>query len=211
MDGFVVVVTLPGTPERFTETCSGPVTIGRSEGCDIQLGHPAVSRRHALVSQEDDGRFMVRDLGSRNGTTVNGKVLRDAHSIVEGEVTVQVGPYVLLLAPPSTSNGTTVLVDTRQQTTRLTLDRGLRALLLDGKVIIERLSVLEYRLLDALASSAPRIVENKVLGDAVWGGGQWDIYMLHNLVRRIRRKLEEAGIEAEELLATAPGMGYRLA
>jgi hypothetical protein len=206
---FVVVVTLPGTAEHFTLTCSGPAVVGRSDGCDIQLAHPLVSRRHAEVSPEADGRFLVRDLGSRNGTTVNGQVLLDAHSVVEGEVNLQVGPYLLRLMPPAQAEGTTIL-DVPQRETRLALDRGVRAVLLDGKVVIERLSVLEYRLLDALASASPKLVENKMLGDAVWGGDQWDVYMLHNLIRRIRRKLEDVGAPADELIATVPGVGYRL-
>ena len=211
MSEFVVVVTLPGTPEHFTKTFCGPAVIGRSDGCDIQLSHPLVSRLHAKISREPDGGFLIRDLGSRNGTTVNGQVLRDADSVVVGEVTVQIGPYVLLLAPPATADSTTMLVDARQVKTRVTLDRGLRAVLLDGKVVIERLSVREYRLLDVLASLAPNLAESRELGDAVWGDGQWDIYMLHNLIRRIRRKLEEAGAPADELIATVPGVGYRLA
>jgi pSer/pThr/pTyr-binding forkhead associated (FHA) protein len=211
VDEFVVVVTLPGTAEHFTKTCSGLVIIGRSDECDIQLSHPLVSRLHTQISREPDGRFVIRDLGSRNGTTVNGQVLRDDHSVVEGEVTVQVGPYVLLLAPPATADSTTMLVDTEQFKSRVALDRGLRALLVDGETVIERLSVREYSLLDALASAAPSLVESRELGDAVWGDGQWDIYMLHNLIRRIRRKLEEAGAPADELIATVPGVGYRLA
>jgi DNA-binding winged helix-turn-helix (wHTH) protein len=138
-------------------------------------------------------------------------MLREAESLVEGQVSVQVGPYVLLLMPPATADGTTVLFDAKQRTIRLALDRGLRALLMDGKVVLERLSVLEYRLLDALDSGSPNLVDNKTLGDAVWGSGQWDVYMLHNLIRRIRRKLEEAGAPPDELIATVPGMGYRFA
>jgi DNA-binding response OmpR family regulator len=163
------------------------------------------------MSREPNGGFLIRDLGSRNGTTVNGQVLRDSESVVVGEVTVQIGPYVLLLAPPATQDSTTLLVDARQVKTRVTLDRGLRAVLLDGKVVIERLSVREYRLLEVLASMAPNLAESRELGDAVWGSGQWDVYMLHNLIRRIRRKLEEAGAPADELIATVPGVGYRLA
>jgi FHA domain-containing protein len=48
------------------------VVLGRSRECDIRLDDANVSRRHAEVRQEDDG-FWVVDLGSTNGTEVNGK------------------------------------------------------------------------------------------------------------------------------------------
>jgi DNA-binding response OmpR family regulator len=56
----------------------------------------------------------------------------------------------------------------------------------------------------------PNLVTNTALGDRLWGKGQWDTYMLHNLVRRVRRKLEEANLNGDELILTVPGVGYRL-
>ena len=56
-----------------TLTLRGPRTwvIGRSSRCDVVLLDPSISRRHALVSFRR-GRCSVRDLGSTNGTHVNG-------------------------------------------------------------------------------------------------------------------------------------------
>ena len=50
---------------------SGPVLIGRSRRCDFVVGDPSVSRRHALLIRNDDG-WTVYDLGSTNGTRING-------------------------------------------------------------------------------------------------------------------------------------------
>ena len=47
------------------------VRIGRGPSCDCLLPEDSVSRRHAELWRED-GRWYVRDLGSRNGTRVNG-------------------------------------------------------------------------------------------------------------------------------------------
>jgi hypothetical protein len=49
-----------------------PLTIGRSSSCDISIGEPTVSRRHAQLRFRD-GSWIVQDLGSRNGLTVNGR------------------------------------------------------------------------------------------------------------------------------------------
>lgn len=48
----------------------GPVLIGRQAGATLKIGNASVSRRHALIEKEGD-RFVIADLGSRNGTFVN--------------------------------------------------------------------------------------------------------------------------------------------
>ncbi|TML40429.1 MAG: DUF2662 domain-containing protein [Actinobacteria bacterium] len=53
------------------------VVIGRSKDCDIQVADPNVSRRHAEVRQEGAAHWVV-DLGSTNGTEVNGRRLKRA-------------------------------------------------------------------------------------------------------------------------------------
>jgi hypothetical protein len=47
------------------------VTLGRARECDCVVPEPSVSRRHALLRRDGD-RWLLRDLGSRNGTRVNG-------------------------------------------------------------------------------------------------------------------------------------------
>lgn len=208
MDEFVVVVTLPGTAERFTRTCSGVVSLGRSEDCSIQLAHPLVSRHHAEVSQSGEG-FRVKDLGSRNGTVVNGAAVHGELVAPGRDVTVQLGPYLLNFAAAG-ADDSTMMVMRQDPGARMSLDRSLHALTVDGSVALDRLSPLEFKLLDALFKDAPRAVANQRLGDAVWGTDMWDVYMLHNLVRRFRKKLEEQQLPAEELLITVPNVGYRV-
>lgn len=207
---YVVVVTLPGTMEHFTKRASGRLTVGRTDDCDICLAYPTVSRPHAEIDCAEDGRFVVRDLNSRNGTTVNGQTIRNAELAVAGKATVQIGPYVLTLAA-SEDLEDTVTVNPTETVSRLKLDRGMRALVYGENVVVERMSALEYRLIECLDSQAPNVVENAAIGDRLWGAGQWDVYMLHNLVRRLRRKLEEANLDADAHLVTVPGVGYRLA
>ena len=46
--------------------------VGRHDGCDVMVGHPSVSRRHARLTFRD-GHWVLRDLDSTNGTRVNGR------------------------------------------------------------------------------------------------------------------------------------------
>ncbi len=59
------------------------VTIGR-EGCDVVLPDPEVSRRHAAL-RVTDGRLVVEDLGSTNGTFVNGEQITGPRELELGD------------------------------------------------------------------------------------------------------------------------------
>jgi len=74
------------------------MTIGRGDEVDILLESTAVSRQHAELSQDPFGRWWVRDLGSRNGTKLNGSPVTEA-LVRPGDV-VQVGDFRLSLSPP---------------------------------------------------------------------------------------------------------------
>jgi len=49
----------------------GPMTIGRDTGSQIRINDPSISRKHATIEQRD-GVFYIVDLGSHNGTRLNG-------------------------------------------------------------------------------------------------------------------------------------------
>lgn len=70
------VGTLVTTEGRRIPVADRPVVIGRLSSCDIPLGDPQVSRRHAEVRRDPEG-FTVFDLGSTNGTVVNGSPVRE--------------------------------------------------------------------------------------------------------------------------------------
>jgi len=53
------------------------VLVGRKEDCDLNLDHKSVSKLHCVIVKTD-GLLLVRDLGSTNGTRVNGQRVRRA-------------------------------------------------------------------------------------------------------------------------------------
>ena len=65
-----------------------PTTIiGRAEDCDVQIGDPLASRRHAEVRRESWG-YVIADLGSRNGTLVNGQAVSEPKVLQSGDTVV---------------------------------------------------------------------------------------------------------------------------
>jgi pSer/pThr/pTyr-binding forkhead associated (FHA) protein len=51
------------------------ISVGRARNCDLVLRDPSVSKLHAHLRLRDDGHLDVIDLGSQNGTRVNGRTL----------------------------------------------------------------------------------------------------------------------------------------
>jgi predicted component of type VI protein secretion system len=77
--------------------------IGRHPECDVRINLPKISRRHCCVALAYD-RVLIRDLGSRNGLRVNGKVVEEARLRAGDEVAI--GPLIYRLvgeaeAPPA--------------------------------------------------------------------------------------------------------------
>jgi pSer/pThr/pTyr-binding forkhead associated (FHA) protein len=75
-------------PIRLTET-----TIGRSHYCPIVLANPLASRQHAKLTFED-GELHIVDLGSSNGTRVNGELITGRRKLSAADV-ISVGSDLL--------------------------------------------------------------------------------------------------------------------
>ena len=76
MDVALLLSRERGESRRFPLT-HDVVTMGRGEGCDLRIPLGDVSRKHCSLVRSDDG-LMIQDIGSSNGTFVNGKKVREA-------------------------------------------------------------------------------------------------------------------------------------
>jgi serine phosphatase RsbU (regulator of sigma subunit) len=99
-----ILVTLQG-PElgRQFSLDASPSILGRQLDCNVCLDAKAVSRQHAQILQQG-GDFYVEDLGSSNGTFVNGQRITGRVPLTEHD-TLQVGPYLLALRPSPAPTG----------------------------------------------------------------------------------------------------------
>jgi predicted component of type VI protein secretion system len=93
----VQLVVVQGKPEGKVIPLAGPVfKIGRGETCHLRPNSEQVSREHAEFVLTAD-TVSVKDLGSRNGTLVNGKAITASFQLKDQDL-VQVGPLTFAVS-----------------------------------------------------------------------------------------------------------------
>jgi predicted component of type VI protein secretion system len=89
----VVLVMFKGDQRRSFSVTRDVTVIGRREDCDLRIPLGDVSRKHCRLIK-DDGVIRIEDLGSSNGTFINGERVQQAQ-LGAGD-TLQVGPVVFV-------------------------------------------------------------------------------------------------------------------
>jgi pSer/pThr/pTyr-binding forkhead associated (FHA) protein len=72
--------------------------VGRKEDCDLRLEHKSVSKMHCVIVKTD-GLLLLRDLGSTNGTRVNGQRVRRAALLPNDQLTIANYKFRVHLGP----------------------------------------------------------------------------------------------------------------
>ena len=105
--------------ERREIRITGPITIGRAKSATICIDDKTLSREHTQVVPEA-GRYIVRDLKSKNGTLLNGKLLHQPQVLNHGD-RVKVGSATFMIAfDPSEMSATASTAPTRPATATAT-------------------------------------------------------------------------------------------
>jgi transcriptional regulator with PAS, ATPase and Fis domain len=100
VEGWVLLVSAPHEVRAVPLPAAGAIVIGRDPACDVSLDHERVSRRHVRITTAP--RWIVEDLGSRNGTLVNGVATSGATPFVPGEP-IAIGPFTAVVVPRAVS------------------------------------------------------------------------------------------------------------
>jgi pSer/pThr/pTyr-binding forkhead associated (FHA) protein len=95
-------------PGQIFELSRGTISIGRDPGNQVVIDDPQVSRQHARITPQG-GLMVLEDLGSTNGTTVNGLRISAPHTLAHGDE-IGFGDDVVLTFQgwPSSDSGKTV-------------------------------------------------------------------------------------------------------
>jgi pSer/pThr/pTyr-binding forkhead associated (FHA) protein len=84
-----------GTPIVITKDL---IVVGRKPECDLRLDHKSVSKMHCVIVKTD-GLLLLRDLGSTNGTRVNGQRVRRAALLPNDQLSIANYKFRVSLGP----------------------------------------------------------------------------------------------------------------
>jgi len=182
--------------------------IGRGADCQIMLPERQVSRYHAKIVREN-GRYVLHDLDSKNGTHLNGVQVKGSSPIRDGDE-IQIALCVKLLFI-GTDATIPLTVEEIEPKGNLELDFQQRAVTMGGIVLDPPLSLAQFRLLETLYKVKGAVVDRDSIVDVVWpgtGGMGVTEQAIDALVRRLRDRLTE--IDEYEYVVTVRGHGFRL-
>lgn len=207
----------PRGVERYVPVSEPSLTIGREAACTIRVDSQYVSRQHARIEQRDEGVVFI-DLGSRNGSMINGGRVQGEALLRPGDV-ISIADVTVECLADEGSDGTTrtfvamprkVEPDTEPEPPdRMRVDGETFEVFIGGNKLQRRLSNREFSLLLYLWERRERVCRSAELGDAIWGENNWDPNMLHQLVHRLKDKVEPAP-DKPRYVQTVPWIGYRL-
>ncbi len=185
--------------------------IGRGGECDLILPERQVSRRHAMIVRRDDGYF-IRDLGSKNGTYVNGQQVTDERLLRDGD-TIQIALAVKILFTGSEATLPLEFEPSMKTSPgRLRIDSAGRRVFIGDKEITPPLSPPQYRLLELLVANSGRVCTREEVAEAVWPDALSEgvsEQAIDALVRRLRDRLAEVDPD-HQYVVTVRGHGFRL-
>jgi hypothetical protein len=184
------------------------MTIGRSVDCDIVLPKRQVSRYHARI-ERDDGGYLLRDLGSKNGTYVNGQEVRgDPYRLKDGDE-IQIALYIKM---GFVGADATVPLELTGPYKGLRIDRPAKRVFIGGQELSPPLSAAQYRLLGVLSEHEGQVVSRDEIVMVVWAEEEMlgvTEQAIDALVHRLRERI--AAVDPDhEYIVTVRGHGLRL-
>jgi DNA-binding winged helix-turn-helix (wHTH) protein len=183
--------------------------IGRGEDCDIVIPDRQVSRFHLKLIPHIDNPVEIKDLGSKNGSFLNGKKVNESAYIKDGDqIKIALVQNFIFVS----SDSTVPLGNAKKASGRLLIDSRARRVWVLEREVIPALSVQQFHLLQSLYEQSGEVVSREKIVQAVWGlkeGEGVTEQALDALVRRLRERLSEFD-KKHNYLVTARGFGIRL-
>ena len=183
------------------------VILGRADECDIVISDRQVSRRHARIRLEGE-HYYIEDLGSKNGTFVNGQELTAPH-LLKNDDEIQIALCCRLTFVEA--DATSPLVSD-EESLGLRLDPERKRVWVAGHEVDPPLSLAQYRLLELLHQEPGRVYSRDQIVEAVWPEDDRDgisEQAIDALARRLRERLAEADPNTPYIV-TVRGHGFRL-
>jgi len=190
------------------------VVMGREVGgTNLLLPERQISRRHAEIVRKPDG-FWLKDLGSKNGTFLNGKEVREPVQLQDGdEIQVALCVKIAFVGNDATAplNARSISQGMAALVRGIRLDKEGRRTFLAEQELDPPLSVQQYRLLEMLINANGNLVSRQEIVERVWEGeSAYGVseQAIDALVRRLRDRIAESDPD-HEYIVTVRGHGLR--
>ena len=187
---------------------SQTIVLGRESSCDVVVADRQISRFHARITPTTEG-VILEDLGSKNGTHLNGVPLTTPVVLQDGDlVSVAMAQQFLFL----TSDATMPLLEGSGQVGRLLMDQKSRRVWVNQQQLVPPLSAQQFKLLWLLYESRGQVVSRPDLVSTVWGDDQAagvSDQALDALIRRLRDRIGALD-PTHQYIDTVRGHGIRL-
>jgi pSer/pThr/pTyr-binding forkhead associated (FHA) protein len=180
------------------------MTIGRHDSCDVFLPDRRVSRFHARITRQGKS-FILEDLGSKNGTFVNGAPITSPYTLKDGDEIAIAFAFKLLFV----DSGATAPLAPEEPI--LKLDKSTRKVWVRGKELSPPLSPLQFRLLELLYEASGRVVSREEIAQALWPEAHAGVtdQAIDAIIHRLRERLASLDPNAK-FIETVRGHGFRL-
>jgi pSer/pThr/pTyr-binding forkhead associated (FHA) protein len=192
-------------------TIDGPeFLIGRGGDCAVVLPERQVSRYHVkIVSDEGDGRYILHDLGSKNGTHLNGSPIQGSVPLQDGdEIQIALAVKLVFVGTDATLPLT---FDPPKKEGNLAIDVAHRTVAINDQALEPPLSLAQFRLLELLYNADGAVCSRDEIVEVVWPGTEGmgvSEQAIDALVRRLRDRLAE--LDTYNYVVTVRGHGFRL-
>jgi len=183
--------------------------IGKASSANFSIDNPFVSRVHCQI-RFADGSFFLSDLGSRNGTSLNGVLLeRDEESLLADGDSIILAQDVVHLRFRQGSDETFTTLTHTPNPSDIRLDSA-RDAWIRGEKLSPPLSAKEFDVLELLYTQRGTAVNRDDVASAGWPErehGDVGNQEIEQCIRRIRRRIERDP-SAPELIVTIRSFGY---
>ena len=190
------------------------LVIGRDAGCDIMIPSRQVSRRHARLVVTGEGTS-IEDLGSKNGTHLNGETVGEIAILNDGDmIQIAFAQQFIYLSSDATMplemGGMEGMAATPEGL--LILEKSSRQVWIGDEELLPPLSASQFQLLEMLYENQDRVIPRKEIIAEIWGADNAiDVseQALDALVRRLRDRIATID-QTHPFIVTIRGHGLRL-
>lgn len=205
----IILVHEGNSPKSQWPLAKSATVIGREADSDVQIDERQVSRRHAEIIREAH-RYTIKDLGSKNGTYLNGQAITQKPVQIRNgdEIGIALCAKLTFVAEDATAP----VISSRRLDPGISMDLAARRVWVMGEEVNPPLSLAQYSLLELLYKNAGNVVSRDDVVHVVWSDEEAEgvsEQAIDALARRLRERIAEIDPD-NKYVETVRGHGFRL-